>query len=303
MHFRKLDLNLLVALDALIRHQSVSMAADELHLSQSAMSNSLARLRDYFQDDLLIKVGRKMELSSHARQLEQPVRDILVSIDASLLLKPEFDPTTSEREFRICVSDYTLYTLIPHVLEVAADQNSRVKLNLQSQVSDPKKELDRGEADLLIMPELFCSDDHPSEFLHEDRYGCLVWKGSKLATEQLNLDNFLAAQHMCMQPPNSNPSFETLSYKNAGIERNVAVRSFSFACMPALLQGSELVATLQGKLIRKVIAQGFDLISFPTPVELPPLKESMQWHKHRDSDPGMKWLRSVVKQAVQRIAF
>lgn len=301
MHFRKLDLNLLVALDALIRRQSVSLAAEELHLSQSAMSNSLSRLRDYFQDDLLTQVGRKMILTPHAQQLEHPVRDILGRIEVSLMLAPGFDPTITDREFKICVSDYTLYTLVPHVLEVVHEQSSSVKLNFLPQVSDPKKELDRGEADLLIMPDVFCSDDHPSEFLHEDEFCCVVWNQSHLAQGEMTIERFLSAGHVCMQPPNSNPSFETHSFERAGIRRNVQVRTFSFSCLPSLLIGTDRIATLQKKLVKKAISQGMALASMALPIELPHLNERMQWHKYQNSDLGMIWLREIFKEAITRI--
>ncbi|MBJ7556597.1 LysR family transcriptional regulator [Marinomonas spartinae] len=294
-------MNLLVALDVLIRRQSVSLAAEELHLSQSAMSNSLSRLRDYFQDDLLTQVGRKMVLTHHAQQLEQPVRDILVLIEASLMLVPGFDPTTSVREFKICVSDYTLYTLVPYVLEVANEQKSSVKLNFLPQVGDPKKELDRSEADLLIIPSIFCSDDHPSEPLHEDEFRCVVWSHSHLALGDMTIEKFLSAGHICMQPPNSNPSFETYSFEKAGIHRNIQIRAFSFSCLPSLLIGTDRIATLQNTLVKKAISQGLALTSMAPPVELPRLQEHMQWHKYQNADLGMIWLREVFKEAVKRL--
>ncbi|NVK75152.1 MAG: LysR family transcriptional regulator [Oceanospirillaceae bacterium] len=301
MHFRKLDLNLLVALDALIRHQNVSLAAEELHLSQSAMSSSLSRLRRYFNDDLLVQVGRSMILSPLAEQLEQPIRDILVKIDASLMLKPGFDPTKSDREFRICVSDYMLHTLIPHVIEMTQEQGCTVKLNFLPQVSDPKKELDRGGADLLILPEIFCSDFHFSEHLLTDEFACVVWDQSDLAKGDMTMDVFTSAGHICMQPPNSNPSFETHSYDLQGVYRRVEVRTFSFSCIPSLIIGSNLIATLQKRLIDKAIAQGLPLKLFPSPVSLPLLNESMQWHKYQNVDLGIIWLRKLMLEAVTRL--
>ena len=301
MHFRKLDLNLLVALDALIRKQNVSMAAEELHLSQSAMSSSLSRLRRYFDDDLLIQAGRKMVLSPLAEQLEEPIRDILVKIDASIMLKPGFDPNTSDREFRICVSDYIMQTLIPYVIEMTQERGFTVKLNFLPQVSDPKNELDRGKADLLILPEVFCSDYHLSEPLITDEFACVVWDQSDLAKGQMTLETFMSSGHICMQPPNSNPSFETLSYESQGISRRVDVRTFSFSCIPNLLVGTNLIATLQKRLIDKSIRQGVALKSLPTPVDLPTLRESMQWHKYQNADFGMIWLRGVFKEAVTRL--
>ncbi|MEI8631769.1 hypothetical protein P4S72_06025 [Vibrio sp. PP-XX7] len=157
-----------------------------------------------------------MVLTTHAKQLEQPVRDILVRIDSSLMLKPDFDPTTSDREFRICVSDYTLYTLIPHVMKVVSEQGSRVKLNFLPQVSDPTKELDRGAADLIIIPDIFCSNEHPSELLHQDEFVCVVWSQSLLAQGGMSMETFLSSGHVCMQPANTNSSVESYFLSKLG---------------------------------------------------------------------------------------
>ncbi|MEC4511813.1 LysR family transcriptional regulator, partial [Klebsiella pneumoniae] len=114
MRFNKLDLNLLVALDALLSEQNISRAAEKIHLSQSATSNALARLREYFDDELLVQVGRKMEPTPRAEALKDAVRDILVRVDATVAAQPEFGPAQANRLFRLFVSDYTMTTLIPH---------------------------------------------------------------------------------------------------------------------------------------------------------------------------------------------
>ncbi|PXF32604.1 nodulation protein NfeD [Pokkaliibacter plantistimulans] len=301
MHFRKLDLNLLVALDALIRKRSVSLAAEELHLSQSAMSNSLSRLRGYFNDELLTQVGRKMLLTPLAEKLELPVRDILVRIDASITLKPEFDPQTTDRTFRICVSDFILNTLVPSAMQVAREQQSRVRFNFVPQVIDPKKELERGEADMLILPDLFCSSDHPTESVLMDDLACIVWQGSPLAEGEMTLERFVSAGHAIMQPPDSNPSFETHNYERADLRRRIEVQTFSFSCLPSLIIGTDLIATLQRLLIDKAIGYGMPLRVFPTPVPMPPLNECMQWHKHQNSDLGILWLRGLMREAAARL--
>ncbi|SBS29492.1 Nodulation protein D 2 [Marinomonas spartinae] len=301
MHFRKLDLNLLVALDALIRLQSVSLAAEELHLSQSAMSHSLSRLRAYFNDDILMKVGRNMMLTALAEQLEHPIRDILIRIDASIMMKPGFDPALSDREFRICVSDYILNTLIPYVLEVASEQGSKVKMNFLPQVSDPKKELDRGSADLLIVPDVFCSEDQPSETLLTDEFACIVWNQNPLAQQGLTRESFLVSSHVCMQPPHSDLSFEGYCFEKMGIKRQVEVLTYSFSSIPNLIEGTNRIATVQKKLIKKAISQGAELTSLAAPVELPALQESMQWSRYQNTDLGMIWLRELMREAARRL--
>ncbi len=120
MHFHKLDLNLLVALDTLLEEKSVSRAADRLNLSQSAMSSALSRLRDYFGDELLIPVGRRMEPTALALSLASPVRDILQRIRTTVQTRPSFDPGTAQRRFRIMTSDYLIEVLLAEAVRELA---------------------------------------------------------------------------------------------------------------------------------------------------------------------------------------
>ena len=120
MRFKKLDLNLLVALDALLTEKNVTRAGERVFLSQSTMSNALARLRQYFDDELLVQVGGRMELTPRAVMLHDAVRDVLVRIDTTIAAKPAFDPTESDREVTLFVSDYSMEVLIPGALALAA---------------------------------------------------------------------------------------------------------------------------------------------------------------------------------------
>jgi DNA-binding transcriptional LysR family regulator len=168
MRFQKLDLNLLVALDALLRERSISRAAEHMHLSQSAMSSALARLRAYFEDDLLISVGRKLELTSRAEVLKEAVRDVLMRVDTSIATAPEFDPSESDRKFQLAVSDYTAATLIPHVLALAEKQSRTVRFDLIPVPGRPQRALESGDADLMVISRPYALPDHPTETLYEE---------------------------------------------------------------------------------------------------------------------------------------
>ena len=119
MRFKRLDLNLLVALDHMLRLRSISRAAEQMNMSQSAMSNALTRLREYFDDPLLVQVGRRLDLTPRAQAMQDLVRDILVRVDAAISSDTEFDPAQSSREFSILLSDFTMQVLMPHVLRLA----------------------------------------------------------------------------------------------------------------------------------------------------------------------------------------
>ena len=299
MRFIKLDLNLLVALDALLIEGSVTRAAERLHLGQSAMSNALARLREYFDDELFIQVGRKMEATPRALGLKDPVRDVLIRIESAVVAQPLFDPSQSDREFRLTVSDYTNAVLIPHLLEAANKQSSGVRFQLLPQTINPKKTLENGEVDLLIIPEPFASEEHPSTPLFTESFSCVVWKDSLLAHGKMTLDRYLRHGHVVMQPTNAQ-AYETMEMTKQGIRRNVEVTTFSFATAPRLVVSTSRIATVHHRLALLAV-KDLPVVIKPIPVNIPAMKQSMQWHKYRTNDPGLIWLRETLLQAVARM--
>lgn len=300
MRFRNLDLNLLVALDLLLRERNVSRAAEKMHMTQSAMSNALARLRDYFDDDLLVPVGRRMELTSRAEQLREPVRDVLVRIETSLTATPEFDPAASERTFRIFVSDYSLTTVVPRFLELIAPQRYPIRFEFRPQTDQPQRTLDSGEADLLIIPGDFAPPDHPSSVFLEEGFVCLVANGHPRIGDRLSVEDFQRERHAVMQPPGSATSYETLAIRRQGIERDIDVTTFSFASLPWLIAGTERIATVHERLGRQA-ARALPVRVLPLPFESPRMSQAMQWHRYRSSDPALRWLREMFAQAAETL--
>lgn len=302
MRFHKLDLNLLVALDAMLQTRSITKAAKQLHISQSAMSNSLARLRDYFDDELLVQVGRTMELTKRAETLRDAVRDLLLQVETTISAQPQFDPTRSDRQFRIATSDYSAIVLIPHLLALAHQANATVRFELLPQVGDSARALERGEADLLIIPKAYCSPDHPLEVLFEETFKCLVWTASNLAQKGLDFDAYANAGHVVMRPAGSGkPALSTLFMEEFGLTRRVEVSTYSFLAEPALVVGTERVATVHSRLASWARTQQLPVREFEPPIEIPVMKQSIQWHKYRTSDPGIIWLIDMVRAAARQM--
>ena len=303
MRFNKLDLNLLVALDAMLSLKSISRAAEQLNLSQSAMSNALARLREHLDDELLVQVGRKMELTPRAESLQDAVRDVLVRVDTTISAKPVFQPATSDREFRLFVSDYSMVTLMPHLLALAAQASHSVRFHFLPQQNQPQRLLDRGEADLLVIPQIYCSPDHPTDKLLDETFCCVVWQGGQLATPErapagkLHLDTFRSAGHVVFQPPGGTHTFEGAAMQKHGVARRVEVSTFSFVGALSLVVGTNRVATVH----RRLAAYGSQFLPLKVlepPFELPLMTQVVQWHQYRTTDPGLVWLRGLLQQAV-----
>lgn len=294
MRFNKLDLNLLVALNALLTERNITRAAEVVHLSQSAMSNALGRLRDYFEDELLVQVGRKMELTPRAESLQDAVRDVLLRIDMSIAAQPQFDCSLSDREFTLFISDYTMEVLMPHVLTLAARQRSKVRFRLLPQVASPARSLERGEADLLMIPNAYCSADHPTEIVFQEEHVCVVWNQSVAARAGMSFERYAAASHVVMVPHGSEqPAFESWFMQRYGLTRRVEVAAYSFSTLPYMVIGTELVATVHARLAHK-LQKALPITALPLPMAMPALEQAMQWHKYRSQDLGLVWLRQLL---------
>jgi LysR family nod box-dependent transcriptional activator len=298
MRFKRLDLNLLVALDHLLNLRSVSAAAERMSLTQSAMSNALQRLRDYFDDDLLVKVGRRLELTPRAEALKGPVRDVLVRVEWTIATTSQFDPSISARQFTLLVSDYSLATLIPRVLARCRKVAQTVRFNFLHQVESPERLLDRGDVDLVMIPYDFCSKRHPAEVILEERFCAIVWRHGNLARGKLTRREFADASHIVMQPPGGAHSLESMYFKQQGVERRIDVTSYSFNTIPHLIVGTDRIATLHERLARQA-ERTLPIKVLELPIRLPKMKQAVQWHKYRSQDAGLIWLRDLISDVAR----
>lgn len=301
MRFKKLDLNLLVALDLMLRLRSISRAAEQMNMSQSAMSNALTRLRQYFDDPLLVQVGRRLELTPRAEAMQDSVRDILVRVDAAISSEADFDPAQSNREFSVLMSDFTMQVLMPHVLRLAYEASPSIRFRLLPQQTFPYLEIDRGEADLLVAPKIFSSPDHPSLPLFEDDYCCVVWNQGRFAGRPLTEKDFAEAGHVRMVPSTGAISFEDQFLERRGITRRIEVTSFSFTSLPYLVVGTDRISTVHS-LIARQAQRHLPIEIHPLPFPWTRLDEVLQWHGHRSRDPGLVWLRGIFEQAATAMA-
>ncbi len=301
MRFNGLDMNLLVALDAMLMEQNISKAAAKMHMTQSAMSNALGRLRDYFEDELLIQVGRRLEMTPRAQQLQAAVRALLLQMESTIVTKPTFDPATSDRAFKLLVSEYTTNVLMPVLLRKAYELSHSVTFDLLQQRDDPEGLLTRGDADVLIIPEGFASTQHPFETLYEDSYTCVVWEGNTKIGGSLSHEEYLAAGHVAVQyGPSKTPAFDGWFLQKYGVVRRVEVTTSSLAAPAFLIQGTDRIATMHTRLALQ-FRQLLPIRLLEPPFPIPRLKQVIQWHKHKGQDLGLAWLKSLAHQAARLI--
>jgi DNA-binding transcriptional LysR family regulator len=302
MHFNQLDLNLLVALDALLTERNITEAGRRVHLTQSAMSGALSRLREFFGDELLVQVGRKMVLTPLGASLVVPVRDILMQIRTTLSTRPGFDPATSRRRFSLMMSDYVCTVLMPEVLRRAEAQAPNIGFEvLWNDVSNPFEILERAEVDFLIMPQEFLAKEHPSDVLYSDGYACLVSSDNPHVSEVLTVEQYLALGHVVLQYSRARvASIDQWFLNKQGVTRRVEVLAGNFNAMPQLVVGTHRIATVQRRLA-EFYAQYLPLRIVQPPFDLPTITEAVQWHNQLDNDPGIQWLRGLLKEAARRV--
>jgi DNA-binding transcriptional LysR family regulator len=294
MDLHLFDLNLLVALEALLTDRNVTQAGMRLNLSQSAMSGALARLRDYFQDDLLTPAGRRMVLTPLAESLVEPVREVLRQVQA-LGTKPRFDPGTATRHFSIAVSDYVIEVLIADVLRRAEALAPSITFKLLPVGHRASEALEIGELDLLIAP-LHLSAAHPTEALFEDSWSCIAWADNRAIGHSISLDEYLSLGHVVVQI-GERVSYDEHALRRLNHRRRVDVTVPAFSLAPQLVVGTGRIATLKTRLALRY-QRTLPIRILDMPFEIPPVVERLQWHEIYDRDPAIVWFRSLLKEAI-----
>ena len=301
MHFRNLDLNLLVVLDALLVEQSVSKTAERLNLTQPAISNALARLRLHFQDDLLVRLGRQLVPTPLALTLRDPVRDALLQIQAIADARPSFDPAKEKREFSVVSSDYVAVTLLSEAVRRLAELAPGITLGSLPINERNLMRVVRGEADVLIGPDTALIEDHPSTLVFEERFTCIAWSGNTTARNPLTLKRYLDHSHIVASFEDARMlPFDTDYLRKLGYERRIGGITPSFTLLPYFVVGTDYLATIHTRLA-KLAAQTMPIKIIAPRIDFPPVREMIQWHRNRDRDPANIWLRSFLMETAATI--
>jgi len=302
VRFRDLDLNLLTALDALLTERSVSLAGKRVHLKQSAMSGALSRLRRYFEDELLVNVGRQMVLTPRAEALVEPVREALRQIEATILCVPEskFDPRTSRRSFSVVASDDLIDSFLAPALRSLERLAPHIGVELLYPAGEPQEAIDRGSADLLLVQEPYAARQHPRRTLFDDEYVIVAWSENRRLGARLSRQQFLAATHVVVRfvGGRRGPPWEELAFQRLP-QRRAAVIAPNFSSVPHLIVGTERVATMHLRHAR-LCARFFPLKLLRCPVSIPKVRQVLQWHSRKDTDSGLAWLVKMLLQETHR---
>lgn len=301
MRLGHFDMNLLFALDALLDSGSVTAAAQRLGMAQSSTSSALARLREHFGDELLVPVGRRMELTSLARALRQPVREILLKAESAVQRRPSFDPASSTRRFRVRASDYATSVLLAPVVRRLAREAPGVQMRIANMSPDVPEQLQRGEVDLVIYPEEHRNPALPHQALFEDVCVCVIDAAHPVIGDTIDAETYFAHGHVAWDFGDDRlAAFEEMIAARHGRRRRIDVVTTNFNTLPQLVAGTPRIATVFSRL-GTLYAHYLPLRVLPMPLDLPPLRELMQWHRHADDDAAHAWLRQVIYEEASRV--
>ena len=297
MRFGRLDLNLLVALDALLTERSVSLAADRLCLSQSATSSALGRLREYFGDELLVVKGRNMILSARAEELIDPVRAVLDQIRTTVAVAPPFDPLTADRLIRIMASDYSTEVLLAAVLAKLETEAPNIRFEIQTMNDNPIEAIDRGHVDLLLTIDYAISSDHPSQLLFEDDYVVVGAQDNPAMHQPMTRELYFGLGHVSARFGKSRvPAFEDWFVRRQKQQRRVEVVAPTFLSLPGLIGGTNRIATMHRRMA-EIVVRSMPLVMREVPFAIPPIRESVQWNIANSNDRALRWVVEKLQAA------
>lgn len=302
MRFKGLDLNLLQALEVLLDERHVSRAAERMNMTQPAMSGALTRLRDYFDDPLLVKHGRQMIPTSHALSLRSRLKRVLADVDGLIAQMSHFDAATSERTFAVIASDYVvslLFSRLSRRLRVEAPNISFAFFNPSEQST---RKFEQGEIDLLITPEHWMNSTKDAEVLYSEKQVILGSKDNPVMhSSRLSIEEFLSCGQVVSELGRvRRESYVESHLKDMDIPRRVVFRVSSFLAAPELLVDTALLTITHERFARQVAPRLGLKIADP-PFDMPPMTQMMACHEARQDDPGVVWLKEMITQTVQEV--
>jgi DNA-binding transcriptional LysR family regulator len=296
LHAGTLDLNLLLALDALLLERNVTRAAARVGLTQSAMSHKLRRLREVFEDDLLVGGRQGMVPTERALALAGPVRRGLLELHAAVRITAPFDPTTAQREFTIISSDFADFVILPRVLEHLGRHAPGIGLRMRPPMGPMQQALEDGSADLVMGMSLEGSG-LKQRLVYEETFVVIARQGHPALAEHdtsISLQRYAEQGHVLVSVDDV-PSPVDRMLADHGVTRRVVLRTPYFVGVPFMVARSDLLATIPRALAEEA-ASVVPLRILAPPLPLSSFRITMTWHERAHRDPAHEWLRELSRR-------
>ncbi|PCH98253.1 MAG: hypothetical protein COB84_02485 [Rhodobacteraceae bacterium] len=300
MRLDRLDLNLIIALEAILRKRSVSDAAKELRLTQPALSRALGRLREHFEDPIVEQVGRKMIPTEFGLALYETSTHLLNATRHFGQMRPEFTPSTAQRNFKVMATDYVVRVLLAPALARLTKIAPDVSLTVLPVDVQASEEFQRGEVDFVIVPNRFLNDEHPHMALFTDEFVCVFCQNHPTIKGSLDRETFLSLRHAATAFGSNwqGSHFEQwISGQQISLKTTISLPSFTL--LPECLPGTPLVATIHRSLWES-LPENSGLRALPVPLPIPQITENLQWHRTRSNDLATCWMRDFLIEAAAK---
>ena len=299
MDIRNVDLNLLVALDALLAERSVSRAAVRLRLSQPAASALLARLRELFGDPLLLRSARGMLPTPRALELLGPVKRVLDEIDALVQPRSAFDPASALHSFTLSASDYVEYALLPTLVDYLERKAPGVRLAVRPlDVQTVATQMESGEVDLCITGLQNAPAGLHTQPLYIERMVSVVRRNHPGIGARLTLEKFCSLEHILVSVRGSSFSARIDEALAAlGRKRRVRLAVPHFLLVPEIVARSDMISALPERLARGYARK---LRILEPPLDIPGFTVGQIWHERNQREPAQQWLRKLLLELAQK---
>jgi DNA-binding transcriptional LysR family regulator len=294
MNLRKIDLNLLVAFDALLDERHVTRAALRVGLSQPAMSNALTRLRATLKDELLVRTPSGMEPTPRAIELQKPIKRILHEIEKALESEDDFLPAKSSRMFRLRMGDLHNVLFLPSVTSSIQREAPNVSLSvIYLKSSDTIDALINDDIDLAISVNLTHPKTIKSADFYQDRMVCVMRPEHPAAKTPMTLEAYLALDHIKVAQSLADRRFIDDELARLHVVRRVPLLVQHWLVAPEIVRRTNLVSATWEKIATKYSADG-QLLVLPLPFGPPKFSFKLYWHSRYDKNAAHRWLRSIV---------
>ena len=311
MNLQQVDLNLLVYLDVLLREKNVTRAAEQLGITQPAMSNILRRLRKLFGDPLLVRSSEGMTPTERAYEIQPRLREILADVGQLLEPRTEFRPYSTARVFRIMTSDYAEATLVPRLVKALRSEAPNVILDFLTPSDVSYRDMEQGRVDLAINRFNEVPQSFHQVLVWRDTFSCLLSADSPYV-HRLNLKNYLKAQHIWVSKTGMGVGFGVNPDKSGGLgsidkalerlgqKRHISVFTRHYQ-MPALLMANkDLIATLPTR-VAKLQADNSNIVIKEPPFFIPEFELTMAWSPLLQHHPAHRWLRQLIMHVARQM--
>ncbi|MCL1048230.1 LysR family transcriptional regulator [Shewanella abyssi] len=306
MNISRIDLNLLVYLDVLLRERNVTKAADQLGISQPAMSNGLKRLRTLFDDPLLIRTSQGMTPTERAQELQPTISELMIGLEKAVQPRANFNAAESDKVFRVMASDYAEATLIPPLIAKLRTEAPNVILDIMTPSDVNFPDVEQGRVDMVINRFDTIPQSFHQKVLWSDDFSCLINKDNPVL-EKFSLESYLEAKHVWvsktgmgvgvgMDPDDvQRLGWVDEALTRIGVKRRITVftRHYQAACLLAEQQG--LIATIPSKMARLHEHNSRVSIVAP-PFIIQPIALTMAWSPLLQHNPAHKWMRKLITQ-------